>query len=122
MITNNFEILNNINPSSFNFNQNRQNQNPLSSSASILNPQQQLPSNSDLNNNTNNETCNATASTSTTTANYSQKSFHYYIKPSIEGGEGDKPSDFNNKKENNDIGYSLMVSKIFSKIINVYLD
>ena len=109
MITNNFEIFNNINPSSFNFNQNRhQNQNSLSSSTSILNFQQQ-PSNFDFDNNTNNEASNATASTSSTaTANYSQKSFH--LEPSIEGDRGDKPSDFNNEKEN-DIDYSLIVSK-----------
>jgi len=113
MITNNFEILNNINPSSFNFNQNRnhQNQDHLSSSTSILNPQQQ-PFNSDLNNNTNNETNNDIASTSTRAANYSQKSFHYYIKPSAnhenERVEDGEPSNFNNKKENNDIDYSLI--------------
>ncbi|GBC10839.1 hypothetical protein RclHR1_09950003 [Rhizophagus clarus] len=111
MITNNFEILNNINPSSFNFNQNRnhQNQDHLSSSTSIL----QQPSSSDLNYDTNNKTNDATASTSTIrTTNHPQKSFHYYVKPSSnhekESVEDGEPSNFNNKKENNDIDYSLI--------------
>lgn len=112
MITNNFEILNNINPSSFNFNQNRnhQNQDHLSSSTSIL----QQSSSSDLHDNINNKTHDATASTSTTrTTNHSQKSFHYYIKPLTNNEKecvGDESSIFNNKKENNDIDYSLIVS------------
>ncbi|CAB4374430.1 hypothetical protein RhiirA5_497691 [Rhizophagus irregularis] len=110
MITNNFEILNNINPSSFNFNQNRnhQNQDHLSSSTSIL----QQSSSSDLHDNINNKTNDATASTSATrTTNHSQKSFHYYIKPLANNEKesvGDEPSNFNNKKENNDIDYSLI--------------
>ncbi len=110
MITNNFEILNNINPSSFNFNQNRHHQNQDSS----LNPQ---PSNSDLNNNLNNnlnnKTSNVTASTS------SSKSFHHYVNSSTTIHEkevgGDETSNSINKKENNDIDYSLIVR------INIYI-
>ncbi|CAG8518764.1 15080_t:CDS:2 [Rhizophagus irregularis] len=47
----------------------------------------------------------------TRTTNHSQKSFHYYIKPLANNEKesvGDEPSNFNNKKENNDIDYSLI--------------
>jgi hypothetical protein len=113
MITNNVEILNNINPSSFNFNQtrNHQNQDHLSS---IL----QQSSGSDLNDNT----ANDTASTSAIKTNHSQKSFNYYMKPSanneIESVEGGESSNFDNKKENNDIDYSLIVSIKFINYVN----
>ena len=106
MITNNFEILNNINPCSFNFNQSRhhQNQDPSSS-----NPQ---PSNSDPNNNDPN---NQTASTSS-----SSKSFHHHLRPSTTGHEkeigGGETSNSANKKENDDIDYSLIVRIRFIRI------
>ncbi|CAG8446667.1 10668_t:CDS:2 [Funneliformis mosseae] len=94
MITNNFEILNNINPSSFNFNQNRHHQNQDSSSTSILTSQ---PSN------TNNKTSNPTVLAP------SSKSFHHHIKPSTTIHEKEvETSNSINKNENNDIDYSLI--------------